>query len=477
MLNERKFYIDGRWQDPSSSALLDVINPATAKVHTRIAAGNAADIDKAVKAARNAFDSFSVSSKEERIELLKKILAGFEQRVDDLSEAMSIEMGVPLKAAKDIHFPSGPGHIREAIRVLQDFEPDALNGTTMVTKEPIGVCGLITPWNFPINQVVCKAASALAAGCTMVLKPSEVSPLSALIIAEIMHDAGTPKGVFNLVNGDGANAGSALVAHPDVDMISFTGSTRAGVQISKAAADTVKRVSLELGGKSANILLPDVDLERAVTLGVQRCFNNSGQSCISPTRMLVHESQLEQAVQFAGNVARSIRVGMPADPQTVLGPVANGAQFDKVRSYIRSGIDAGARLVAGGLDLPDGLDQGYFVRPTIFADVTENMAIANEEIFGPVLCIMTYSDIDDAVRLANATPYGLAAYVQSADITKARQVARRLRAGIVQINYPAVDRSAPFGGYKQSGNGREWGEHGLHEYLEVKSIVGHGNDQ
>lgn len=474
MSNKRKFYIDGRWQEPSSNAVLDVVDPATEQVTTQIAAGNATDIDKAVRAARKAFESFALSSKASRIGLLQRILEGFDDRIDELSEAMSIEMGVPLKSAKEVHYPSGPGHLKEAIRVLEQYEADELCGTTLITKEAIGVCGLITPWNFPINQVVVKFASALAAGCTMVLKPSEVSPLSALIIAEIIHDAGTPSGVFNLVNGDGADAGSALVAHPDVDMISFTGSTRAGIQISKAAADTVKRVSLELGGKSANILLPDVDLERAVTLGVQRCFNNSGQSCISPTRMLVHESHLDRALEIARQVAESIRVGMPADPRTALGPVANRAQFAKVQSYIKKGMNEGARLVSGGPGLPEGLEAGYFVRPTIFADVTEDMSIASEEIFGPVLCIMTYSDIDDAVRLANATPYGLAAYVQGADIEQARQVAKRMRTGIVQMNYPPVDRSAPFGGYKQSGNGREWGEYGMHEYLEVKSIVGHG---
>lgn len=474
MSNERKFYIDGNWQDPSSDTLLDVINPATEQVVTRIAAGNTNDIDKAVRAARQAFESFSLSTREERIELLNRILEGFDKRIDDLSYAMSVEMGVPLKAARDVHYPSGPGHLKEAIRVLGTYEADTQCGTTLITREPIGVCGLITPWNFPINQVVVKFASALAAGCTMVLKPSEVSPLSALIIAEIMHEAGTPAGVFNLVNGDGANTGSALVSHPDVDMISFTGSTRAGVQISKAAADTIKRVSLELGGKSANILLPDVDLERAVTLGVQRCFNNSGQSCISPTRMLVHESQLVQAVEIARKAAEAMHTGMPDDPKSVLGPVANRAQFEKVQHYIHRGIEEGATLVTGGPGRPEHLDSGFFVRPTIFSDVAETMSIASEEIFGPVLCILSYSDIDDAIRLANATPYGLAAYVQGTDVTQARAVARRMRTGIVQMNYPPVDRSAPFGGYKQSGNGREWGEYGMHEYLEIKSIVGHG---
>lgn len=476
MSNERKFYIDGRWQDPASSAVLDVVNPATEQVHTQIAAGNVLDINNAVKSARKAFNNFSSSTKADRLDLLHAILEGFEHRINDLSEAMSIEMGVPIKAARDIHFPSGPGHLKEAIRVLENFKPDLFNNTTLITKEPIGVCGLITPWNFPINQVVCKAASALAAGCTMVLKPSEVSPLSALIIADIFHDAGTPKGVFNLVNGDGINAGNALVIHPDVDMISFTGSTRAGVQISKAAADTIKRVSLELGGKSANILLPDVDLEKAVTQGVQRCFNNSGQSCIAPTRMLVQERDLKRAIEIAAGVANSIRVGMPSDPSSVLGPVANLSQFNRIQNYIRLGLEEGATLVAGGPGLPQGLTRGYFVRPTIFANVNETMTIAQDEIFGPVLCLMTYTDIDDAVRLANATQYGLASYVQGTDMRQVREVARKMRSGIVQVNYPSVDRSAPFGGYKQSGNGREWGEHGMHEYMEIKSIIGYGSE-
>lgn len=474
MSNERKFYIDGAWQDPVSSNVLDVINPANETVHTQIAAGSASDIDKAVRAARRAFPSFSSCTIEERLTLLHAITKGFEHRIDDLSEAMSIEMGVPIKAARDVHFPSGPGHLKEAIRVLEHFSFEELRGTTLIVKEAIGVCGLITPWNFPINQVLCKAAFALAAGCTMVLKPSEISPLSALIITEIFDEAGVPKGVFNLVNGNGADAGNALVVHPDVDLISFTGSTRAGVQISKAAADTVKRVSLELGGKSANILLPDANMERAVTLGVQRCFNNSGQSCIAPTRMLVPEQQLERVLAIAKDAADSVRVGLPSDSETTLGPVANRTQFETVQRYIAAGIEEGAALVAGGPGRPDGLNSGYFARPTIFAHVTEDMAIAREEIFGPVLSIMTYRDIDDAVRIANGTPYGLAAYVQGEDIEQARDVARRMRTGVVQVNYPPVDRAAPFGGYKQSGNGREWGEYGLHEYLEIKSIVGHG---
>lgn len=474
MSHEREFYIDGRWQAPAGGDLIDVIDPATEEPCARIAAGTKADIDRAVAAARAAFPRFAGSSPAERIELLETLAGLFERDVDRLVEAMSLEMGAPLTAARTVHFPSGPAHLREYAKILRSFRFDERRGTTLVTREPIGVCGLITPWNFPINQLMCKIAPALASGCTMVLKPSEVSPLSALIIAELIDEAGVPQGVFNLVNGTGAVAGEALAAHPDVDMISFTGSTRAGVRIAQVAAATVKRVTQELGGKSPNILLPDADFERAVTLGVSRGFNNSGQSCTSPTRMLVPAGRLDDVVEIARRVAAATRVGRPADKESVLGPVANRAQFEKVQRYIQLGLDEGATLVAGGPGRPEGLNRGFYVRPTVFSDVTPAMAIAREEIFGPVLSIMSYRDEDDAVRLANDTPYGLAAYVQSSDIRKAQAVARRIRAGVVQLNYPPVDRGAPFGGYKQSGNGREWGEFGLHEYLEIKAIVGYG---
>ena len=469
----REFYIDGAWRAPASQALIDVVNPATEETVAQIAAGSAADVDEAVSAARKAFTSYSLSSHDERIALLQRIDAGFQQRKEALAQAMSTEMGVPITAARNVHFPSGPAHLQETIKVLRDFAFETLRGSTMVAREPIGVCALITPWNFPINQVVCKVAPALAAGCTMVLKPSEVSPLSALIIAEILHEAGVPPGVFNLVNGDGATVGQAMAAHPDVDMVSFTGSTRAGVAVAKAAAGTVKRVAQELGGKSPNILLPDVDFDKAVTAGVVRCFNNSGQSCVSPTRMLVPRTRVEDVASIARNAAEGIRVGMPSDERSTLGPVANRAQFDKVQHYIRAGIDDGARVVVGGAGRPADLPRGYFVRPTVFADVDPRMSIAREEIFGPVLSIIGYDDEEDAIRIANDTPYGLAAYVQSGSLERARQVARRLRAGNVQINYPAVDRGAPFGGYKQSGNGREWGEFGLNEYLEIKGVQGY----
>jgi aldehyde dehydrogenase (NAD+) len=471
--HHQQFYIDGKWCAPASGAQLDVVDPATGEVFTQIAAGNAADVDRAVAAARNAIPAWSASAREERIALLQRVLEGFNQRREDLAQAMSQEMGVPITAARNTHFPSGPAHLTETMKVLEGFEFETRHGKTLVAKEPIGVCGLITPWNFPINQVICKVAPALAAGCTMVLKPSEVSPLSALIIAEIVDAAGAAAGVFNLVNGDGINVGQAIAGHADIDMVSFTGSTRAGIAVAKRAADTVKRVTQELGGKSANILLADVDLERAVTLGVNRCFNNSGQSCVSPTRMLVPKDRLQEATAIARKVADGTKVGPPSDENSALGPVAHRAQFEKVQGLIAAGIAEGAQLAAGGPGRPGGMERGFYVRPTVFTEVRPDMTVAREEIFGPVLAILGYVDEDDAVRIANDTPYGLAAYVQSASLERARAVARRLRAGILQINYPAVDRGAPFGGYKQSGNGREWGEYGINEYLEIKGIVGY----
>jgi aldehyde dehydrogenase (NAD+) len=473
-MHNLSFYIDGAWREPRSRERLDVINPATEEAFTEIASAGDADVERAVAAARAAFPGYAASTRAERIALLQKILEGFEKRKEDLSQAMSREMGVPISAARNVHFPSGPAHLKEMVKILEGFEFDQRRGTTMVAKEPIGVCALITPWNFPINQVACKVVPALAAGCTMVLKPSEVSPISALIIAEILDAAGVPAGVFNLVNGTGQGAGQALARHPDVDMVSFTGSTRAGIAVAKAAADTVKRVAQELGGKSANIILPDADLPRAVQLGVARCFNNSGQSCVSPTRMLVPQSRLEEASAIAGKAAAEFKAGSPAEESTTLGPVAHRAQFEKVQRLIAAGLAEGARAAAGGPGRPDGLDRGFFVKPTVFAGVDPAMTIAREEIFGPVLCLIGYRDEDEAVRIANDTPYGLAAYVQSGEVEHARRVARRLRAGNVQINYPPVDRGAPFGGYKQSGNGREWGEFGLNEYLEIKGIVGYG---
>ena len=473
MNSHRNFYIDGAWRAASTDAAIDVLDPASEEVIASIAHGSAADVDAAVAAARRAFDSFSQCAVADRIELLQQIDAGLRRHVDDLVDAMSREMGVPRAAARTVHFPSGPAHCQETIRVLQAYPFEERRGTTMIRREPFGVCALITPWNFPINQVLCKIAPALAAGCTMVLKPSEVSPLSALIIAQIVHDAGVPAGVFNLVNGDGATTGHAMAAHVDVDLVSFTGSTRAGVAVARAAADTVKRVAQELGGKSANILLPDADFDRAVELGVARCFNNTGQSCVAPTRMLVPRERLGQVAALARRVAEAVVVGMPSDVATTMGPVATRAQFEKVQRLIRAGIDEGADCLVGGPGRPAGLTRGFFVRPTIFLDVDPASTIAQEEIFGPVLSIIAYDDEDDAVRIANDSRYGLAAYVQSASPERARAVARRLRVGNVQINYPPVDRGAPFGGYKQSGNGREWGEWGLAEFLEIKGIQGY----
>jgi aldehyde dehydrogenase (NAD+) len=470
-----QFYIDGRWQRPATAALLDVIDPATEQAFTQIAAGSAEDVDRAVAAARKAFPAYSATTLADRIVLLRGLLDGFNRRKEDLSQAMSQEMGVPIAAARSTHFPSGPQHVEEMLKVLGRFAFDDTRGTTLVTREPIGVCGLITPWNFPVNQVVCKVVPALAAGCTMVLKPSEVSPISALIIAEIVHEAGVPAGVFNLVNGTGAVVGQAIAAHPDIDMVSFTGSTRAGVAVAAAAAPTVKRVAQELGGKSANILLPDADFPKAVQLGVARCFNNSGQSCVSPTRMLVPAGRMQEVAALAKKAAEGLKVGSPADETVTLGPVAHKAQYEKVQELIASGVAEGAKLAAGGPGRPEGLARGFFVRPTVFVDVKPGMRIEREEIFGPVLSVIGYRDEEEAVRIANDTPYGLAAYVQSGSLEHARRVARRLRAGNVQINYPPVDRGAPFGGYKQSGNGREWGEFGLAEFLEIKGIVGYGD--
>lgn len=468
----RHFYIGGSWIDPLGTDVIDVVDPSTEEAIAIIAAGSASDIDRAVREARLAFDSWSHTTVDHRILILRSIEQGFFARKSDLCNAISIEMGVPISAAHNVHFASGPAHFAEIAKVLKQFAFDELRGTTMITREPIGVCGLITPWNFPINQLTCKIAPALAAGCTMVLKPSEVSPLSALIIAEILHDAGVPAGVFNLVNGTGPIAGRALAQHPDVAMISFTGSTRAGIEIAKTAADTVKRVAQELGGKSPNILLPDADFQRSVTLGANRCFNNTGQSCVAPTRMLVPHERLEEATALAVQAAEAIRIGSPSDALTNMGPLSTRAQFEKVQRLIQQGIDEGATLACGGLGRPHGLDRGYFVRPTVFTNVDNRMVIAREEIFGPVLCVIPYGDEEDAIRIANDTCYGLGAFIQSADLERARRVARRLRAGNVQINYPAVDRGAPFGGYGHSGNGREWGEFGLLEYLEVKGIQG-----
>jgi aldehyde dehydrogenase (NAD+) len=473
MSHEMQFYIDGEWVDPKIPQPFEVIDPSTEEAYAKISLGSKADVDLAVAAARRAFVGFSQTSKAERIELLQRILKAYQARYKDLAAAISKEMGAPTQLAMNAQAAMGVGHISKMIEVLKDFEFEHLEGTTLIAKEPIGVVAMITPWNWPINQITCKVCPAIAAGCTMVLKPSEIAPMDAIIFAEIMHEAGVPKGVFNLVNGDGPGVGTAMSEHPDIDMISFTGSSRAGVLIAKAAADTIKRVHQELGGKSANILLDDVDFDKAVAKGVLNCFGNSGQSCNAPTRMFVPEQVNGKAIVAAKQAAESIRVGPPTAEGTQMGPVVSEVQFKKIQDLIQAGIDEGATLVTGGTGRPEGLNRGYYVRPTVFANVTPDMRIAKEEIFGPVLSILTYRSDDEVVAEANNTVYGLASYIQSADRKRAQAMARKMRSGNVYINYPAGDMGAPFGGYKQSGNGREWGKWGLEEFLEIKGVVGY----
>ncbi len=467
-----RFYIDGAWTESSGSQRHAVVNPATEAEIAHIAMGATADVDRAVVAARAAFPSFSQSTRAERIALLQSIIQVYKKRWKDIAAAITSEMGAPITMSMQIQAASGIGHIAKTLEALQQFEFEQPLGTSHVVYEPVGVCAFITPWNWPINQIACKVMPALAAGCTSVLKPSEMAPLNALILAEVLHEAGVPQGVFNLVNGDGPTVGQALATHPDVDMISFTGSTRAGIQVAKLAADTVKRVSQELGGKSANIILPDADLKAAITASVRLMLRNSGQNCNAPARLFVQQDQYDEAIAIAKQIAESVKVGDPLDPTTEMGPLASGVHYERVQALIQAGIDEGARLVTGGIGRPEGLSQGYYARPTIFADVTPQMRIAREEIFGPVLAVLRYRDEDEAVRLANDTPYGLSGYVHASDLGHARRVARRLRTGMVHLNGAELDLAAPFGGYKQSGNGREWGEHGLRDYLEVKSIMG-----
>ncbi|BBE71517.1 aldehyde dehydrogenase family protein [Oharaeibacter diazotrophicus] len=468
-----RHYIDGAFVEPHSPARIAVVNPATEEPVAEVAAGDDVDVDRAVAAARRAFPAFAATRPAERVALLRRIADVFEARRDELASAVTTEMGSPPWLAREMQTGSSIVYFRSAADVLERFAFDEPRGETLVTHEPIGVAALITPWNWPLNQIVTKLGPALAAGCTVVLKPSELSPLSALLLAEVLDEAGVPPGVFNLVNGTGPTVGAALSAHPDVDMVSFTGSTRAGIAIARAAADTVKRVHQELGGKSANVVLPDADLDLAVTDGVRRCFINSGQSCIAPTRMLVHRDQLDEVLARATAVAAAVVVGDPTRPETTMGPVAGAAQFAKIQGMIETGIAEGARLVVGGPGRPEGLNRGFYVRPTIFADVTPAMTIAREEIFGPVLSVMTYADEDEAVAIANDSLYGLAGYVHSRDLAHARAVARRIRAGRIFLNDPFFDFEAPFGGYKRSGNGRELGVHGLMEFLEVKAILGY----
>ncbi|WP_294644237.1 aldehyde dehydrogenase family protein [uncultured Aureimonas sp.] len=469
-----QFYIDGAWVAPASDVRLPVIDPSTEEAFAEIALGGSADVDRAVAAARRAFRSYSQTSRAERLALMRRLLEVYKARLPEMAEAISREMGAPLPFALGSQAGIGTAHLARMIETLETYVFEEMRGTTLIAREPIGVVGMITPWNWPMNQIMCKVAPALAAGCTMVLKPSEIAPMSGLLFAEICDEAGLPKGVFNLVNGDGPGVGEAMSHHPGIDMMSFTGSTRAGILVAKGAADTIKRVHQELGGKSANVLLPDVDLETAVTKGVQGCFGNSGQSCNAPTRMFVPADRHDEAAVIAARAADAFKVG-PADAaSTQLGPVVSQVQYDKIQALIETGIREGARLVAGGPGRPDGLNRGYFVRPTVFAGVTPDMTIAREEIFGPVLSILCYESEDDAAELANDTVYGLASYVQSADPARARAFARRMRTGNVYINYPAWDAGAPFGGYKQSGNGREYAEFGLDEFLEIKGVVGWG---
>jgi aldehyde dehydrogenase (NAD+) len=473
MVDTTLFYINGKWTAPAIAKTLDVENPATEEVIARISLGSQADVDRAVAAARGAFESFSQTTREERVALLERIAAEYNRRASDLTTAVTSEMGAPAWLARDAQVPLGAVHFTQAIEALKNYAFERQFGTTLVCREPVGVCALITPWNWPLYQIGCKVAAALAAGCTMVLKPSEIAPLNAHIFAEVLDAAGVPPGVFNLINGDGPGVGVALSSHKDIDMVSFTGSTRAGTDVARNAAVTVKRVAQELGGKSANILLDDADLTTFVPQGVQACFMNSGQACAAPTRMLVPQHLHDEVVRLAAASASATTVGDPLQDGVKVGPLVSRAQFERVQGYISKGIEEGATLVAGGIGKPDGVTTGHFAKPTIFANVRPDMVIAQEEIFGPVLVIIPYKDEDDAVRIANDSQYGLSGFVVSKDLQRARRIARRLRTGQVRLNGAKHDFSAPFGGYKYSGNGREFGVFGIEEYLEAKSICGY----
>jgi len=466
-----KFYIDGQWVDPTESKSLDVDNPTTEQVSGKIAIGTAADVDKAVKAARKAFATWSQTTREERLDLLGAIAAEYQKRSGDLADAVHEEMGAPPSLAAGPQVMMGLGHLMGAIDALKNFSFEEQRGSALIVKEPIGVCGLITPWNWPINQIACKVFPAMATGCTMVLKPSEVAPYSGQIFTEVLDAAGVPAGVYNMVFGDGPGVGAAISSHPDIDLVSFTGSTRAGIDVAKNAAATVKRVTQELGGKSPNIVIDDEKFAESVGAGVSAMMLNSGQSCNAPSRMLVPRERIAEAAEIARGVAEAVSVG-DLDDKRAIGPVASKTQFEKVQGLIQKGIDEGATVAVGGPGRPDGLDTGYYIRPTVFSDVNNDMTIAREEIFGPVLCILPYDDLDQAVEIANDTEYGLAGYVSAADLDAARALARRIRAGQVAINH-AFDLNTAFGGYKRSGNGREWGEYGFHEYLETKSALGY----
>jgi aldehyde dehydrogenase (NAD+) len=471
--DNREFYINGKWIDPVQPRDSRAINPTTEEPVATISLGSAADVDKAVAAAKSAFESYSETTVAERVALLQRIIEMYQSRSGEMAEAISLEMGAPIGLSKAAQVPAGLAHFTEIVKILGKFQFEELQGSTLMRKEPIGVCGLITPWNWPMNQIACKVAPALAAGCTMVLKPSELAPLSANLFAQILDEAGVPAGVFNMVHGDGPTVGSAIAAHPDVAMVSFTGSTRAGVAVAAAAASSVKRVTQELGGKSANIILDDADLPKAISDGVLSCFRNTGQSCNAPTRMLVPRAKMEEAAAAAKQAAESCKVGDPLIKETNVGPLSSKAQFEKVQAFIRAGIEEGAKLLTGGPGRPEGINKGYFARPTVFTDVRNDMKIAREEIFGPVLAIIAYDDEEDALRIANDTSYGLSGYVTSGNVERARRVAKRIRSGNVHINNARPDFAGCFGGYKQSGNGREWGEAGLEEFLELKAIFGY----
>lgn len=467
-----QFYIGGRFVEPAFTEAMPLVDPASEQRVGTVALGNESDVDRAVSAACEAFPGFSSTPVSERIALLERIAEVYRRRMSDMADAISLEMGAPIRLATKAQAPAGLSHIIEAANVLRLYESDESIGTTLVTREPIGVCALITPWNWPMNQIGCKVAPALAAGCTVILKPSELAPLSAMLFAEILDEAGVPPGVFNLVNGTGARVGARLSGHPDVDMISFTGSNRAGALVAKAAADSVKRVHQELGGKSPYLLLDDADFTKAVPAAVRACFLNSGQSCNAPTRLLVPRDRLAEVEKLAREEAERLSIGSPRQEATFMGPLVSEGQFKRVQSLIESGKAEGARLLCGGTGRPEHLPTGYYVKPTIFTDVDNAMGIARGEIFGPVLCIIAYDGEEEATAIANDTPYGLASYVTSADSDRARRVARQLRAGMVHINGAFADFAAPFGGYKASGNGSEWGRYGLESYLEVKSIFG-----
>ncbi|OUL92183.1 aldehyde dehydrogenase family protein [Paraburkholderia hospita] len=467
-----RFYIDGRWVEPAEGGkLMEIVSPSLEATIGQLTLGSPHDADHAVAAARAAFPAWSESSRETRIELLERIAACYRERLGELAQAVCEEIGAPISLCKTLQAPIGLAHLQATIDTLRHFEFESTHGKSVVRREAIGVAALITPWNWPLNQIVAKVAPALAAGCTVVLKPSELAPLDAMIFAEIMHDAGTPAGVFNMIFGEGREVGARLSAHPHVDMVSITGSTRAGVEVAISAAPTVKRVAQELGGKSPLLILDDADLQAAVTTGVAQCMANSGQTCIAPTRMLVPRARYEEAVTIAAAVANAIPVGDPSNEATKMGPLANCAQFDKVQRMIGMGIEEGARVAAGGPGRPAGLERGFYTKPTVFADVHNHMKIAREEIFGPVLCVLPYDDEADAIAIANDSEYGLSAYVASSDLERARRVATKLRAGSVRINGAMLDVTVPFGGYKTSGNGREYGAEGLAEFLECKSVT------